>query len=189
MGKQPYAAIVAARRQKVAQLLLRGLTQREIERALATQKVFNPQTRKPWALGTINADIQLMEAEWREQAMADRADRKARVAAELEYLKRNAWTAGDLELVRKLLKDERDMFGLDEPIEVNMRASGSVDVSHSINQTVDPLDDMDEAELDNFIANMLTSVEISPPGQQDVIEGQYEPVRETHEKSILEIEG
>lgn len=188
MGRQPNAAIVAARRQKVAQLLLRGLRQREIERALATQKIVNPQTRKPWALGTINADIQLMEAEWREQAMADRADRKARVAAELEYLRRTAWTAGDLELVRKLLKDERDMFGLDEPIEVNMRASGSVGVSHSINQADDPLDDMDEEELDNFIANMMANVDVPRQGH-NVIEGQYEPVRETNEKSILEIKG
>lgn len=185
MGRQPNAAIVAARRQKVAQLLLRGLTQREIERALATQKIHNPQTRKPWSLGTINADIQLMEDEWRQQAGQSLVDRKSRVAAELEYLRRSAWAAGDLELVRKLLKDERDMFGLDEPIEVSLRASGSVDVNHSISQPEgDPLvDDMSEEELDYFIANMLTKVEIAPPDQY-VIEG--EVVREAHEESILE---
>lgn len=185
MGRQPNAAIVAARRQKVAHLLLRGLKQREIERALATQKIYNPQTRKPWSLGTINADIQLMEEEWRQQAVQDLADRKSRVAAELEYLRRSAWADGDLELVRKLLKDERDMFGLDEPIEVSLRASGSVDVNHSINQPEgDPIvDDMSEEELDYFIANMLTKVEIAPPDQY-VIEG--EVVREAHEESILE---
>lgn len=185
MGRQPKTAIVAARRQKVAQLLLRGLTQREIERALAAQKIFNPDTRKPWSLGTINSDVQLMEEEWREQAIRSLADRKARVAAELEYLRRTAWAEGDLELVRKLLKDERDMFGLDEPIEVSLRASGSVDVNHSVAQPAgDPIvDDMSEEELDYFIANMLTKVEIAPP-DQNVIEGEL--VREAHEESVLE---
>lgn len=156
-------------------MLLRGLTQREIERALATQKIHNPDTRKPWSLGTINADVQAMEAEWREQSLKSLAERKARVAAELEYLKRSAWADKDYELVRKLLKDERDMFGLDEAIEVNLNTSGSVEVNHSLRQPHEnDLDDMDEDELDNLIANLLTHVSVDPPGGGNVIEGRYE---------------
>lgn len=186
MGRQPYAALVEARRHKVGQLLLRGLTQREIERALATQKIHNPQTRKPWSLGTVNADIKILEQEWREQALKDRAEMKADVAAELEYLKRTAWANGDHELVRKLLKDKRDMFGLDEPITVDMRASGSVDVNHTMGQQEDGLADLEEDELDNLIANLMTRIEVEAPASDDVIEGQFEPVRKNNETSIVE---
>lgn len=181
MGSQTYTAIVEARRQKVSQLFLRGLTQREIERALANQRIHNPKTRKPWSLGTINADIQAMEEEWRERSIQSLAERKAKVAAELEYLKRTAWADKDYELVRKLLKDERDMFGLDEAIAVNLNTSGSVSVNHTLNQTAeDDLDNLDEDELDNLIANLLTQVEVAP-SSGTVIEGSYEPVREINE--------
>ena len=187
MGRQSNVAIVEARREKVGQLLLMGLTQREIERALDQQRILNPKTRRPWSLGTINADIQAMETAWREQALQSRSDQKAKVAAELKLLKRKAWVSGDYDLVRKLLKDERDMFGLDEPIAVDMRTSGSVDVNHNIAQPEDAVSDMDEDELDNLIANLMTRVEISPPGA-DVIEGQFER-REANETSVVQTGG
>jgi hypothetical protein len=59
------------RRQTVARLRLRGLTQRDVMNALNQQSIRDalangiPATEaEQWSLGTINRDIKAVEAEW-----------------------------------------------------------------------------------------------------------------------------
>lgn len=170
MARVNRSALVASRRRKVEQLYLRGLSQREIVTTLEQQRVINPTTLKPWSLGTINSDLQALEDEWNEAALETRQRKKAQVAAEIKQLKRVAWSQRDYKLVGDLLRQERQLFNLDEPIQVNMNVSGQVDHEHrhTLDMGITAVDDMDEAELDQLISNLLVLVD----GQPMMIEGE-----------------
>jgi len=171
-------ALKAARQQKVEQLNLRGLTQREIVRALEKQRIVNPVTGKPWSLATVNSDLQELEEKWQQAAMADLTAMKARVNAELQELKRAAWAEKDLKLVRDLLKDEVDLFNLAGPITVNHQIGGNVDVNHYLNSVPD-VSAMEEDEVDVLIQNLLLAAGVA--GQPVTIEGIFEEVERSEE--------
>ena len=120
--------IRALRRRLVAQLLLRGYTQREIRDALARPVraggLRNPQTGKPYSLGTINADVQHLRERWREEAAADIAEHKARHVAELGEVKRTAWKQKDLRTVLKALDQEAKVLALNAPLDVDLTSGG-----------------------------------------------------------------
>lgn len=108
-------AIIDKRRQAVAQMRLRGATQREIEEQLNKTGFINPDTGNPWSLGIINKDLQELEKEWRESAKADMADLKGQQLAEIRAGRRKAWSDGDLNNVRQFMKLEIDLLGTDAP--------------------------------------------------------------------------
>ena len=62
-------SIIDNRRREVARLRLMGYSQREIADALEKAGIINPETNKPFALGTINSDLQELQAEWKKLAM------------------------------------------------------------------------------------------------------------------------
>jgi hypothetical protein len=163
-------ALKAARQHKVQQLVLRGLTQREIVAALEKQRVINPQTGKPWSLGTINADLKELEAHWEQAALEERCKKKARVNQELQELKRAAWTEKNLALVADLIKQERQLFNLDEPITVNHQLGGNVDVTHQLAAGPD-LTGMEPDEVDVLIQNLLLAAGVQ--NTPVVIEGEF----------------
>jgi len=123
------------RRQLVASLLLRvpGITQRQVCDHLAEQGVVNPSTNESYSLGTINNDIQSLRDEWRKHAAEEVAERKARILAELDELRRAAWGCGDLDVLLKIQKREADLLGLDAPQrqEVSGPSGGAIDVHDS----------------------------------------------------------
>lgn len=157
MARPTRAAIVASRRLKVQQLLLRGLTQREIVRALERQNIVNPKTGAPYSLGTINADLQALEEEWEEAALEARSKKKAKTAAELRELKRAAYADRDYKLVGEIIKQERQLFSLDDPIEVNVKGQVDHEHTHRVGQET-AVTEMDEDDLDQLIANLLVVV-------------------------------
>jgi hypothetical protein len=112
----------------VARLRLRGMSQREIQHRLSLPGedgrlvAFNPATGKPWSLGTINFDCKALDKQWQEAAAEAIADRKARLLAESDEVKREAWRAGDLRTVLAAMKQEREMLGLDQPLQVKQDA-------------------------------------------------------------------
>lgn len=110
-------AIIDARRRKVAELKLRGLTLREIEERLADPEngMLNPDTGQPYSLGTISSDMKALTDEWKAAAAADISEHIARQMAELQEVKRAAWARGDLEVVRKCLADEAKLLGTQAP--------------------------------------------------------------------------
>lgn len=181
MGKPNKAAIVASRRLKVQQLALRGLTQREIVRALKRQQIVNPKTGEPYSLGTINADLQALETEWEEAALEVRSKKKARIAVELRELKRSAYGDRDYKLVAEIIKQERQLFSLDDPIELNVQSRVEHEHTHTVRQET-AVADMNEGDLDQLIANLLVVVNAQadlPDTAQSFIEGEVVDVDST----------
>lgn len=119
-------AAIDHRRRAVTGLLVRGLTQREIEQALAEQKIVNPETGKPYALGTINADVLAIRAEWRKEALAEITEHKARLFAELQEVKRAAWGISDYANILKAIKQESELLGTDAPKQIAGSQTGEI---------------------------------------------------------------
>lgn len=173
MAKRSRSAIIAARRQKVAQLALRGLTQREIVEVLEKERIVNPDTGKPFSLGTINDDLQQLEAEWELDAVAAIGKRKARVTAELLHLRRWAWSQRDGELVLDTIKEEIDLYQLSGPVQasVTLNLPGANGQQQQITAYDEDIAQMDEMELDQFLLNMMARAQLP-----DVVEGDYSVV-------------
>ncbi len=113
--------IALKRRETVAQLRARGLTQREIVEALPRpNKLPNgslvPGITKPdgtpFSLATINADLKALQEEWREQARLDTDQIMGELLAELRQVKRAAWAEKNHKLVRQVIMDEMQAYGL-----------------------------------------------------------------------------
>jgi len=104
--------IIARRRQRVAELRLRGFTQREIVEHLTVERIVNSKTGKPFSLGTINADLQALDAQWREEAQQDTATHKLRLLAECREVRRVAWKKDDLRIVQMGIYQEMAIHGL-----------------------------------------------------------------------------
>src|SRR5262245_59683463 len=128
--------MIVHRRQQVAQLRVRGATQREIVDALDRATIWNHDRGEPWGLSTINRDLQLLEAEWRENAAQAIADHRARLLAEIREVRRVAWSKGDLDLVLKGIKQEADLLGVAVPPTLNLNhdspASGRIRIVNII---------------------------------------------------------
>lgn len=108
---------MAQRREMVARLRLRGLSQREICHALShpTKGIINPQTNKPYSIATINADCQFLVKQWQENMTAAEDTRLSRILAEIQEVRREAWRTGDLNILVRAIKQEVDLFGLEAP--------------------------------------------------------------------------
>lgn len=103
-------AIESRRLELVASLRLRKRTQREIQLALA-QTLVNPDTNEPYSLGTINSDIKKLEREWRRAAAAKTDEHKAMQIAEIQEVKRLAWTEKDIAGVLRAIDLEANILG------------------------------------------------------------------------------
>ena len=109
--------VIAARRQRVAALKLRGLRAREIQAALADSAngMLNPETGEPWSLRTIGYDIAALQKQWEERAALDIQEHKARELAELGEHRKSAWAEKELGEVRLGLALEMKLLGIQEP--------------------------------------------------------------------------
>lgn len=150
MGKSN-RALIELRRLRVSSLLLRKLTQREIVEILPRYKIVNPDTGKPYSLGTINHDIQQLRAEWQAQAAENIEAHKGRVLAEIQEVKREAWGQKDLRVVLAALGQERALLSLDGEISIQVAVDAKVEGEMGVD-----FGEFDEAELDQFITNMMT---------------------------------
>jgi len=131
--------VIKHRREAVAKLRLRGLTQREIVDKLTREGLVNPETGQSYSIGTINADVQTLETEWRKQASADTAALKGRTLAELHEVKRAAWEENQLTTVLRAIDQEVHLMGLDVR---NLRiAAPPPEMASSVGQHPHPLDE------------------------------------------------
>ncbi len=117
--------MIDLRRMRVASLVLRQLNQREIVEALG-RVMTNPETGKPYSLGTINGDIRYLRSEWRQKAIRDSAEHRGRVWAELQEVKREAWAQKNLKAVLACLAQERALLGLDGELPADTSLPGQV---------------------------------------------------------------
>lgn len=108
-------AIIAHRRELVARARLRGATQREIVAGLAEAGHLNPETNEPWSLGTINADLKALQADWRRESKKVIDHHKARQLAELGEARRQAWHDNDMPSVLRALNMEMALLGTEAP--------------------------------------------------------------------------
>lgn len=147
----------------IASLRLRGLSQRQIVLALQDPErgYRNPRTGKPWGLATINADIQALDEQWRTNSSQDTAEFKARLMAELDELKRAAWKDKDHELVRRVIRDQRDMVGTDAPQTVKHTGTGKDgEIEFNVNDARD--------EIQRKLAGIAAAIGADGiPGQPD----------------------
>lgn len=117
-------AIVEERRRKVAKLMVRRLTQRQIEANLPALDCIDTNTGKPWGVMTINRDVKALRKQWREDAAGDTDQHQANILAELAEIKRVAWGAEipgtkelypDMTTLLKAINQECKILGLDAP--------------------------------------------------------------------------
>jgi hypothetical protein len=176
---------IQARRERVAQLLLRGLTQREIVQTLDNQGIRNRETGKPYSLGTINNDVAALENQWLEDVKEATGRRKARVTQEIYQVRRKAWANGDMDAVLKGLGMEIGLYGLNEPNRhqlsgnMDVNVSGELDVNHHLQIDYSFIMEMSEEERELFIANTAMSLGSGPisagggAGEEDAIEVEF----------------
>jgi len=123
-------AIIAMRRERVSQLVIRQLTVREIAEALGKgdNRLVNPENGQPYTHVTIAADIKALKKEWAEKRDVNMDEHAARQLAEMSEVKRAGWAAKDPDLVRKTIKDEMDLLGTKAAQELNINVNIMVTV-------------------------------------------------------------
>ena len=145
-GHSPQNDVATMRRERVASLRARGLTQREIVEALAKEKFLNPETNEAWGLATVCRDLKQLRK--RQEKIADMAIEQhlARQMSDVLELKRVAWHTGDLKSVAKAIEIEMKLTGT---------AIDKIDLS--MNRKPTSAEGMSDAELEATIAAGLAA--------------------------------
>ena len=102
--------IVGARRELVAKLRVRGLTTREIAVAVFEAGYTN---KEGYALShqTIVSDLKILRVRWEKNANVDVGEHRARQLAEIQHLKRKAWSDQDGSLALRAIETEMKLTG------------------------------------------------------------------------------
>ena len=105
--------IIEQRREMVSQLRLRGLSTREIAKALANGNppLLNPETGKPFGHVIIASDLKALKVEWAERRAANMDEHIDREFMEIQEIKRAGWSAKDPELALKGIDREMKLLG------------------------------------------------------------------------------
>lgn len=111
---------VAKRREMVASLRLRGASYLEIREILTANGIINHSRGKPWSLTKICEDIHAARNQWLANAAADMREHYSRILAELEEVKKSAWSKGDLTAVMRAISQECKILGLNSPVKVEL---------------------------------------------------------------------
>ena len=108
--------IIEERRRLVAAYVARSpkITRRELHERVG-QKVVNPDTGRPFALGTIQNDIDALKALNMERAIQDIGTWIAEQLHGLEELMTDAWARSELAIVLRCMQERAKLLGLNEP--------------------------------------------------------------------------
>lgn len=107
--------IIEERRREVAALRRRGMTFRQIHKAMEIAGRQNEDNGQPWSLKTIFDDVTALQAAARAEAVKDISEHKAEVLAHYQELINLAWREKRYDDVRLVLKDVRALLGTDSP--------------------------------------------------------------------------
>lgn len=122
---------IELRRERVAQLRLRGLSSREIALALAQGdkngkgRMLNPETGEPYTHTTIQNDLKALKDQWRESAGVATDEHQARQLAEIQEIKRMAWQQQNGNLALQALDREMKLTG-------TMKQTGGINLNINI---------------------------------------------------------
>lgn len=119
--------IEAKRREIIAALSLRGLSQRQIVAFMATPPkpgqdgrffYLNPETKEAWSIATVNRDLKFLREEWQANAAVSIAERQARLFAEMQEVRRRGWEKDEMGTVQRSFDQEAALFALNGPVKV-----------------------------------------------------------------------
>lgn len=108
---------IQLRRERVSQLRLRGLSTREIAEALAkgdgkgNGELRNPETGKPYSHMTIVDDLKALKTDWKQSYLVATDEHAQRELAEIQEIKRLAWSQKDGRLALSALEKEMKLLG------------------------------------------------------------------------------
>ena len=158
-GNSSHQTVIAKRRENVGRLRLRGLSQREIVEALFKL----PADPVKVSLGTVNRDLQVIEGQWRDNAIRDIGEYQSQQLAEIAEAKRRCWQEGDLPTLARFLKLEADIRGTNAPAQVEVRDFRAEAISIGIPD--DKIGDMLEAMITAAASVMLPALPlpVDPP--------------------------
>lgn len=110
---------IDTRRLLVAQLRNRQMSMPEIRKALEKAEIFRSDG-KPYGLGTIRKDLKVHHEMLMDMTRDTLEARRARVLGEILETRKAAWAAHNLKIVLQILVEEAKLFGLYEPIKVDI---------------------------------------------------------------------
>lgn len=84
-------AMIEDRRARVASFKCQGMSIRQIEAAMASGKILNPDTGKAWSRQAIRDDLDYLTAKWQADAKRDIGEFKACELAELDVMEQESW--------------------------------------------------------------------------------------------------
>lgn len=105
--------LIEDRRARVASCKVQGLSIRQTIAALAKAGCVNPDSKKPWAICAIKADLDALTARWQSEALRDISQAKAEELAKLDELEREAWAAWYRGIGRKQIRTTKTKRGTD----------------------------------------------------------------------------
>lgn len=121
-------ARIELRRAEVEQMAGRGLRLYEITERLARTGIINPETGEPYDTATISRDLSVIEERWREAAIEERDEARARQVGELRVARRIAWDAGNYAEVRRNIETEAKLMGTEAPTRQEIEHKGEATV-------------------------------------------------------------
>ena len=123
--------VTEIRQQAIASLLATHprITQREIQAWLAGKdqhkpRMINPDTGKPFGLGTINRDVQALRAEYKAKRSRSRDEWIEKLLLDYEDLYLDARKHGDRAEARHVLKSLREVLGVDASARIDVTTNG-----------------------------------------------------------------
>lgn len=126
------------RRQIVASLAARGMSERQIHAALQKEGVINHKRNKPYSLGIIASDMIAIREEWRERAQQSMDQHIQRDLADLEELQRAAYAKGNLAIVARAIELRMKLLGSPAPerIQADITTGGETLKTYSFDPTL-----------------------------------------------------
>ena len=130
-----HSDLIEKRRELVAEMRLKGFSLRRITESLAAGyvdkstgvvlgRIVNPDTNEPFALKTIQDDLDVMKAQWRKNSEVSIEEQIAREEAKIDELERIAWAKGKYELIPRCWERRAKLKGLDKPEKRDITSDG-----------------------------------------------------------------
>jgi hypothetical protein len=118
--------VARRRREIVAHLRVRGMTEREIAEALAkpgANQILNPLNGQPYTRQTIHSDIALLRRKWQANAAQNTNKHQARQLAEIQEIKRQAFLDRDGLLALRAIDREMKLLGTAVPERIEIKVN------------------------------------------------------------------
>ena len=121
------ADVIAMRREAVAAMRARGLTQRQIRDSLLNMK---PPIEV--SIATVNRDLKIIRAEWKQKATESIDEWIASELADLDELEKQAWREKRYDLILKIKDRRAKLLGLDKPMRTELTGADGAPVKITI---------------------------------------------------------